>query len=106
MAEREPRYVLTFRPGTPEMVVVAAAALIGAAAAVAISFVARSVGCGEANGDCGAGTALLVGACAGAIPVLAMLIESGRRHGHPWYWFVAAAVVYAFWAVMFLSFVG
>jgi hypothetical protein len=85
------------------MVVVATAALVGATAALAISFVARSVGCGEAGGHCGGGTALLVIACAGVVPVLGMLIESGRRRGHPWYWFVAAAVVYALWGVVLLS---
>jgi phosphatidylserine decarboxylase len=37
--EPEPRYILTFKPGTPEMVVVAVAALVGASIVVFFSFV-------------------------------------------------------------------
>jgi multisubunit Na+/H+ antiporter MnhB subunit len=102
MAEPEPRYVLTFKPGSPEIIVVAIAALVGAGFTIFFSFVLRSLSCGE--GDCGEGfLAMLVIACAGVAPLLGMLVESVRRRGHPWYWFFAAAFVYAFWGVVLLS---
>ena len=86
------------------MVVLAIAALVGAAIAVFISFVVRALACGE--GDCAGASAPLVVACAGVAPLLGMLVESARRRGHPWYWFFAAAFVYAFWGVVFLPLFG
>jgi hypothetical protein len=83
---------------------IAIAGLLGAGAAVFFSVVVRAFGCED--GDCSPGTVLLVIASAGVRPVTAMLIESFRRTGHPWYWFVAGAVVYAFWGVVFASVVG
>jgi hypothetical protein len=80
---------------------VAIAGLLGVGAAVFFSVVVRAFGCED--GDCSPGTALLVVSCAGVVPVIAMLIESFRRTGHPWYWFVAGAIVYAFWGVLFMS---
>ncbi len=80
---------------------IAIAGLFGAGAAVFFSLVVRAFGC--EGGDCSFGTALLAIACAGVVPVAAMLIESFRRTGHPWYWFVAGAFVYGFWGVVFMS---
>jgi hypothetical protein len=98
----DPRYVATFRPGSPEMVAVAIVALLGAVAAVAISVVARSIACGESSGDCDGGTVLVVIASVGLLPTLGMVAESSRRRG-PWYWFLGAALVYAFWTIAFAA---
>jgi zinc transporter ZupT len=95
----------TLPPSAPIATAIAIAGLLGAGVAVFFSLVVRAFACED--GDCsGGGTALLVIACAGVLPVIAMLIESRRRRGHPWYWFVAGAVVYAFWGVVFTSVVG
>ena len=110
MPEPEPRYVLTFKPGSPEMIVVSVIALVGAGIAVLVSWLLRALICGEVfsndSEDCGGGTALLVIALVGLAPVLGMVVTSTRRHGHPWYWFFAGVFVYGFWAVVFLSFLG
>jgi hypothetical protein len=86
------------------MVVVAVAALVGAAFAILFSFAVGSYVCGE--GDCEGSSAPLVIACVGVAPLLGMLVESVRRRGHPWYWFIAAAFIYAFWGVVSLSLWG
>jgi hypothetical protein len=83
---------------------IAIVGLFGAGAAVFFSVIARAFVCED--GDCSPGTALLVIACAGVIPVVAMCVESLRLTGHPWYWFVAGAVIYAFWGVVFASLAG
>ncbi len=110
MAEPEPRYVLTFKPGSPEMVVMSTIALVGAAIAVLVSWVARALICGEVMSSdsnvCGGGTALLAISLAGLVPVVGMVVESARRRGHPWYWFFAAVFVYGFWGVVILSLAG
>jgi hypothetical protein len=109
MAEPEPRYVLTFKPATPEMVVVSLAALVGAGVAVFFSWVVNEIACEGAASpeDCGhGGTALLTIALIGLVPALGMVVESARPGGHPWYWFLAGALVYGFWAVVFASVVS
>lgn len=106
----EPRYVLNFKPGSAEMIVVSVLALVGAAIAVLVSWVLRALICSEVlenrSDSCEGGTALLVVAMVGLAPVVGMVVESTRRRGHPWYWFFAGVFVYGFWAVFFLSFVG
>jgi uncharacterized protein (DUF983 family) len=104
VVEPESRYILTFKPGSPEMIVFAAAALVGAGFAVFITVISRAFACGEGSSDdCTAGSALLVISGVGVVPVLGMLVESARRRGHPWYWFFAAVIVYALWGVVVLS---
>jgi hypothetical protein len=108
--ETEPRYVLTFKPGSPEMIVVSLLALVGGGIAVLVSWVLRALICGEvldnSSDSCRGGTALLVVALVGLAPVVGMVVESARRRGHPWYWFFAGVFVYGFWAVVFLSYIG
>lgn len=41
MSELEPRYVLSFRPGTPEMIVVGVCTVLGRALAVFFAYVFR-----------------------------------------------------------------
>jgi hypothetical protein len=92
------------------MIVVSVLALVGAGIAVLVSWVLRALICGEVlesrSDDCRGGTALFVVALVGLAPVVGMVVESTRRHGHPWRWFSAGALVYGFWAVVFLSFLG
>lgn len=99
MAEPEPRYVATFRPGTPEMVIVAFLVVLGAVFVAGLTQVARGI-CEDS--ECSSeGRILLIVAVVGLVPALAMLIESGRRRGHPWPWFFATVFIYAIWAVAF-----
>lgn len=106
VAKPEPRYVLSFRPGTAEMVVVGVLVVLGAAVAVGVTWIAREITCGESDSDCGGARALLIVAIVGLMPALGMLITSGRRTGHPWRWFVATVLVYAVWGVAFAGFAG
>lgn len=89
------------------MMVVSAIALVGAVVAVVISWVAKEIQCeGVASRDeCGGGEWLLAVALLGLVPVVGMVIESARRRGHPWYWFLVGAFVYGFWAIVFQSLV-
>jgi hypothetical protein len=93
-------------PSSTVATAIALVGLLGVGAAVFFSLVIRAFDCESYDGCSGGGTALLVIACAGALPVIAMLVESRRRRGHPWYWFVAAALAYGFWGVVFLSLAG
>jgi hypothetical protein len=96
----------TLSPSSTIATAIAIVGLLGVAAAIFFSLVIRAFGCDDADGCSGGGTALVVIACAGALPVIGMLVESRRRRGHPWYWFIAAAFVYAFWGVVFMSLAG
>ena len=103
MAEPEPRYVATFRPGTPEMVIVAVLIVLGAAFAVGLAWIAREIECSaEAYSECsGEGMVQLIIVIAGLVPALGTLVESGRKRGHPWLWFIATVLVYAVWGLYF-----
>jgi hypothetical protein len=105
MAAREPRYVATFRPGTPEMMIVAGLVVVGAIAALAISLLVRQLACGLGHEGCTAteGFASSVFALAGVFPALGMFVASARRRGHPWRWFVATAFVYFWWGLVFAA---
>jgi hypothetical protein len=98
---REPRYVATFRAGTPEMFVVGLLTVIGAGFAIAIAGLVREIACGEAGGDCDEDTlAPLVIAWLGLIPAVATLVASARRHGRPWRWLLVTASVYGIWGML------
>jgi hypothetical protein len=82
-------------------VFVAVLVSVGAALAVGLTWIARAIACGEANGDCEPGLPLLILAGVGLVTAVGMLIASGRRRGHPWRWLVATALVYAVWGLAF-----
>ena len=106
-AEPEPRYVATFRPGSPELVILAILVLIGAVLAVGLSWAARELVCGEKlQGDCDGGIPVGLVAIAGLIPALGMVVSSARQGGHPWRWFMATASVYALWGLAFMGWAG
>ena len=88
------------------MTIVGLLALVGASSAVALSWIAREIACGEAGGDCGPGLPVLTVAVAGLVPVLGAIGASRREHGHPWRWLLAAAFVYAIWAIGFAGWVS
>lgn len=100
MTGTEPRYVVTFRPGTPEMIVVGVLTVVGAGFGTLLALIIRSYDCGEGRNGCSTeGLVQLVIASTGLILALAMLVESSRSRGRPWRWFAAAAIVYAVWVV-------
>lgn len=107
MSEFEPRYVLSFRSGTPEMIVVGVCTVLGAAFVVLFAYVVREFVCAEASSECSSGALVqLVIACVGLIPALGTLVASARRRGHPWRWFLVTVISYAFWALFPLSVFG
>lgn len=76
--------------------------LAGAIFAVGVSVIARSIGCTQAfQGDCDGGLPVLLIAVAGLVPAAGMVYSSGWRHGHPWRWFLATAIVYTVWGITF-----
>lgn len=104
MVDPEPRYVLTFRPGTAEAFFVGLFKVLGAAFAVYVSEVLRFVDCAnEAWSECSdAGLVQKALAYAGLAPAAATLVASRRTHGHPWRWFGVSALVYAAWGFVVL----
>ncbi len=97
----EPRYVVRFRPGSPEMLVVGFTTFFGACFAVVTALSFRFVDCAvEASSECTTpGRVQLLIAFAGVIPALGTLVHAIRRRGHPWRWFSVTALSYALWIV-------
>lgn len=101
MTDFVPRFTLTFRPRTPEMVVVGVFTVLGAAFATFVANVVRWVECCSESGLEASGEAEMQFAIAllGIVPAIGVLSESFRARGRPWLWFVATGLVYVMWAV-------
>ena len=97
----ERTYTATFRPGTPETIVVGVLTVAGALFAIYIANVLRFVDCAnEAWSECSTpGLVQLLIAWAGLLPALGTLVSTIRKRGHPWRWFAATGLVYAGWLV-------
>jgi hypothetical protein len=92
------------------MIVVSVAALVGAGVAVFYSWIYREFACNPTfpsdSESCSGQNALLVIALVDMAAAIAMVAESRRPRGHPWYWFFGGALVFAVWGVVFASLVS
>src|SRR5687768_17588255 len=104
MAEPAPKSVATFRPKTPEMILVALLTLGGAAFATFVAYVWRWVECSsESYSQCTTdGSVQLFVASFGVVTALGTLVASFRRRGRPWVWFLATVCVYSTWGILVL----
>jgi len=88
------------------MIVVGVVTVIGAGLAALFSLFLYSFGC-EFDSTCDTpGLVQLLIALGGVPPALATLVESARRRGRPWRWFLLTAWVYALWGVFLAALTG
>jgi hypothetical protein len=106
MAELEPRYVATFRARTPEMIITTLLLVLGAIYVLAGAWILPHVACAlDSSSDCSGAwvSGQLFIAIVGLVTALGAVVESCRRSGHPWRWFLAAVLVDTVWGFVFFG---